>query len=164
MPPFLLSTTLHKVGSIPVQFESDVVRARNLGSLLAQEINFDKTSSIRIGTAVSELSRNMIEHANGGSIDFFVASRPNKSDGVVIIFKDSGHGIEELDKIQKGTFVSKKGMGVGLSGSQRLMDDFDIKTQIGVGTQITIAKWLAPYILHSNCFCKIYRTWRCQFS
>ena len=145
MPPFLLSATLHKVGSIPVQFESDVVRARNLGSLLAQEIKFDKTSSIRIGTAVSELSRNMIEHANGGQIDFYIAKRSDNSDGVVIIFKDRGKGIQQLDEIQNGTFVSKKGMGVGLSGSQRLMDDFDIKSQAGKGTEITIAKWLASF-------------------
>jgi len=145
MPPFLLSSILHKIGTITVQFESDVVRARNLGSMLAQEIKFDKTSSIRIGTAVSELSRNMIEHANGGTIDFFVAKRKDSSDGVVIIFKDRGLGIQHLDKIQNGSYVSKKGMGVGLSGSQRLMDDFDIQTQVGKGTEITIAKWLAPY-------------------
>ena len=145
MPPFLLSTTLHKVGAIPVQFESDVVRARNLGSLLAQEIKFDKTSSIRIGTAVSELSRNMIEHASGGAIEFFVAKRADSSDGIVIVFKDRGQGIQQLDKIQNGSFVSKKGMGVGLSGSQRLMDDFDIHTQAGKGTVITAAKWLAPF-------------------
>ena len=145
MPPFLLSATLYKVGSIPVQFESDVVRARNLGSLLAQEIKFDKTSSIRIGTAVSELSRNMIEHANGGQIEFFVAKRSDNSDGVVIVFKDRGQGIQRLDEIQNGTFVSRKGMGVGLSGSQRLMDDFDIQTQPGKGTEITIAKWLAAF-------------------
>ena len=145
MPPFLLSATLYKVGTIPVQYESDVVRARNLGSLLAQEIKFDKTSSIRIGTAVSELSRNMIEHAQGGAIEFFVAKRTDNSDGVVIVFKDRGPGIQQLDEIQKGQFVSKKGMGVGLSGSQRLMDDFEIETRIGKGTIITIAKWLAPF-------------------
>jgi len=145
MPPFLLSATLYKVGTIPVQYESDVVRARNLGSLLAQEIKFDKTSSIRIGTAVSELSRNMIEHANGGAIDFFVAKRTDSSDGVVIVFKDCGPGIQRLDDIQNGQFVSKKGMGVGLSGSQRLMDDFNVQTRVGKGTVITIAKWLVPY-------------------
>jgi len=142
MPPFLLSTTLHKVGSIPIQFESDVVRARNLGSILAQEIKFDKTSCIRIGTAVSELSRNMMEHANGGNIIFYIAKRLDNSDGVVIEFKDQGHGIQQLDEIKNGSFISKNGMGVGLSGSQRLMDDFDIQNSTGKGTKITIAKWL----------------------
>ena len=145
MPPFLLLATLHKIGTIQVMYESDVVRSRNIGSLLAQEMKFDKTSSIRIGTAVSELSRNMIEHANGGKIDFYVAKRKDNSDGVIIIFEDSGQGIQQLDEIRNGTFKSKKGLGVGLSGSQRLMDDFDIQTQAGKGTKITIAKWLAPY-------------------
>lgn len=145
MQPFLLSATLHKVGSIPIQFESDVVRARNLGSMLAQEMKFEKTSCIRIGTAVSELTRNMIEHANGGVVEFSVALRKDKSPGVVIFFKDKGSGISNLNEIQSGDFVSKKGMGVGLSGSQRLMDDFDIRTQAGKGTTITAAKWLPVF-------------------
>ena len=87
----------------------------------------------------------MIEHANGGQIDFYVAKRPDSSDGVVIVFRDRGQGIQQLDQIRNGSFVSKKGMGVGLIGSQRLMDDFDIQTQAGKGTEITIAKWLAPF-------------------
>lgn len=147
MPQFLSSSTLYNLGNINIQFESDVVRARNLASMLAQEIKFDKTTSIRIGTAVSELSRNMIEHASGGNITFNIAIRNNKSDGLIIVFNDKGPGIEHLDKIQNGTFVSKKGMGVGLSGSQRLMDDFDIKTQKGIGTEITIAKWLPAFCI-----------------
>jgi len=147
IPPFLLSTTLHKIGIIPIILESDLVRARNIASMLALEIKFDKTSSIRIGTAVSELCRNMIEHANGGSISFFIAQRQSKSDGLVVSFKDNGPGISDLDSIKNGSFISKKGMGVGLSGSQRLMDDFDIQTQIGVGTEITIAKWLPPFTI-----------------
>lgn len=141
MPQFLLSATLHKIGTLTVQFESDVVRARNLASMLAQEIKFDKTSSIRIGTAVSELCRNIIEHAQGGTIEFCLAKRPEK-DGLVIYFKDKGPGIKHLEEIKRGTFKSVKGMGVGLAGSQRLMDDFDIDTAAGKGTEITAAKWL----------------------
>lgn len=143
--PFLSSATTHSVGSIVVQFESDVVRARNLGSLLAQETMFDKTTCIRIGTAVSELSRNIIEHAHNGSIEFLLAERKKQSTGIVIVFKDKGNGIADLDTISKGNFRSKNGMGVGISGSQRLMDDFNIKTTPGTGTTITIAKWLPHY-------------------
>jgi signal transduction histidine kinase/CheY-like chemotaxis protein len=146
MPPFLSSATLLKVGTIPVRFESDVVRARNLGSMLAQELRFDKTSSIRIGTAVSELSRNMVEHASGGKIEFFIAHKVPSADGIVITFTDQGQGIKQLSEIQSGTYVSPKGMGVGLSGSQRLMDDFHIQTGKGEGTVITIAKWLPSYL------------------
>jgi two-component system sensor histidine kinase EvgS len=145
MPPFLLSATLHKIGTLTVQFESDVVRARNLASMLAQEIKFDKTSSIRIGTAVSELCRNIIEHAKGGTIEFYLAKKP-ENDGLVIIFRDKGPGIKHLEEIKNGTFKSLRGMGVGLAGSQRLMDDFDIVTAAGQGTEITAAKWLPSHV------------------
>ncbi len=141
MQPFLSSATIHKLGTLSVKFESDVVRARNLGSLLAQEIEFDKTTCIRIGTTVSELSRNMLEHARGGLIEFSLATRENQSPGLVMVFRDKGKGIKELEKIKTGTFKSKHGMGVGLSGSQRLMDDFNIETS-GKGTTITAVKWL----------------------
>ncbi|WP_346864270.1 ATP-binding protein [uncultured Draconibacterium sp.] len=146
--PFLLSATVHSVGSILIQFESDVVRARNLGSLLAQEINFDKTTCIRIGTAVSELSRNILEHAQTGTIEFFLAEREAQTSGIAVIFKDKGKGIEDLNSIQDGNFHSKNGMGVGLIGSQRLMDDFEIETEKDKGTTITIAKWLPRYAPH----------------
>ncbi|WP_319590491.1 ATP-binding protein [uncultured Draconibacterium sp.] len=143
--PFLSSATIHNVGTLVVQFESDVVRARNLASLLAQETKFDKTTCIRIGTAVSELSRNIIEHAGRGTIEFMLAERKSKSTGIVIVFKDKGNGINDLHLIQSGNYRSKTGMGVGLSGSQRLMDEFDIKTGPDTGTIITTAKWLPHF-------------------
>jgi len=145
MPQFLLSAILHDIGQIHVQFESDVVRARNLGSMLARELNFDNTTCIRIGTTVSELSRNMLEHAKSGTVSFAIAERENKSSGVVLIFADHGQGIKDLELIKSGNYQSKTGMGVGLSGSQRLMDDFHIESEIGKGTTITAAKWLPKF-------------------
>ncbi len=143
--PFLSSATLHKVGEMKIQFESDVVRARNTGLMLAQELRFDKTSCIRIGTAVSELCRNIIEHAGGGIVEFNIAERGIKSEGVILVFKDKGKGIENVDHILSGDYVSQVGMGVGLIGSKKLMDDFDIESIPGTGTTITIAKWLPTY-------------------
>ncbi|MCF8298075.1 MAG: response regulator [Saprospiraceae bacterium] len=138
----LSSGTPHKIGNISVQFEADVVRARNLCSLLAKELQFDQTSCIRIGTTVSELSRNIIEHGQGGHLEIYFIDRKNDSDGLLFVFEDKGPGIKDLDIIQSGNFKSKSGMGVGLIGSQRLMDDFEIDTKIGKGTKITTAKWL----------------------
>jgi signal transduction histidine kinase/CheY-like chemotaxis protein/anti-sigma regulatory factor (Ser/Thr protein kinase) len=143
--PFLSSATLHKVGEMKIQFESDVVRARNTGLMLAQELHFDKTTCIRIGTTVSELSRNIIEHAGGGIVEFNIAERGIKSEGVVIVFTDKGKGIENIDLILSGGFKSQTGMGVGLVGSKKLMDDFDVSSVPGVGTSITVAKWLPVY-------------------
>jgi signal transduction histidine kinase/DNA-binding response OmpR family regulator/anti-sigma regulatory factor (Ser/Thr protein kinase) len=128
-----------------LQFESDVVRARNIGLMLAQELQFDKTTCIRIGTTVSELSRNMIEHAGGGDVLFKIADRSAESAGIVIVFTDRGMGIEDLDDVLSGNYKSKKGMGVGLVGSQRLMDNFHIQSEVGKGTSITIAKWLPKF-------------------
>ena len=139
---FLSSATLYDIGELQVHFESDVVRARNIGLLLAQELQFDKTTCIRIGTTVSELCRNMIEHAGGGHVVFKIADRKINTEGVVIIFTDRGMGIDNLDQILSGNYKSKKGMGVGLIGSQRLMDEFDIQSKIGKGTTITVARWL----------------------
>ncbi len=147
MQPFLLSVTLHNVGEIEVQLESDVVRARNLGTLLARELQFDKTTCIRIGTAVSELTRNIIEHAQRGTVTFNIAIRDKGSNGIVIKFVDYGKGIENQELIQSGKYKSKHGMGVGLMGSQRLMDDFDIQSKPGKGTTITAAKWLPRFSL-----------------
>jgi len=142
---FLLSATLYNIGQINIQFESDVLRARNLGTLLADELKYDKTTRIRIGTTVSELSRNIIEHAEGkGQLSFFIATRENMPDGIVLIFNDQGKGIDNLEQIKGGQYQSMKGMGVGLMGSQRLMDEFTIETS-SKGTKITTAKWLNKY-------------------
>jgi signal transduction histidine kinase/DNA-binding response OmpR family regulator len=145
MLPFLSSATIYKIGEIRVQFESDVVRSRNLASLLASEMQFDKTNCIRIGTAVSELTRNIIEHAQGGSVEFNIAVRKEATDGILIVFSDNGPGIRDLEAIESGNFQSKNGMGVGLMGSQRLMDDFNIQSQPGIGTTITTTKWLPRF-------------------
>ena len=145
MQPFLSFATTFKLGNISVRTESDVVRARNLGSMLAQEMQFDNTTCIRIGTTVSELSRNMIEHANGGEVVFFVARRNDNIPGIVMVFKDKGNGIGDIDSIRQETFTLKKGMGVGLSGSRRLMDNFDINSIPGKGTTISAAKWLPRF-------------------
>ncbi len=141
MLPFLSSATLYEVGELKIQFESDVVRARNLGSLLAAECKFDNTNRIRIGTTISELCRNIIEHANQGLLNFYIATRSRNSDGLVFQWTDHGEGIQDINLIREGNFQSKKGMGVGLMGSQRLMDDFHIETSKN-GTKITAAKWL----------------------
>lgn len=144
--PFLSSATVNNIGEAQVLLEADVVRVRNIATMLSQELQFDRTTCIRIGTAVSELSRNMIEHAHGGIITFYVADRSAKSGGIVIVFADKGKGIENLEQIQSGKYKSKVGMGVGLTGSQRLMDDFHIESIKEKGTTITVAKWLPQHI------------------
>jgi len=145
MPPFLSSGTLHEIGEVPIQFETDILRARNLSALLAKEAEFDKVTCIRIATVASELTRNMLEYAEGGAIRFFLARRNGESSGFVMEFQDHGPGIENVDRIKSGRSISGRGMGVGLSGSMKLMDDFDIRSEAEKGTTIVAAKWLPEF-------------------
>lgn len=148
--PFLSHATLREISEIPVQFEIDVVRARNLGTTLARELAFDKTSGIRIGTAISELSRNMIEHSRGGNVRFLLAERSDQSPGLLVNFVDQGPGIPYLDSILSGNYKSSTGLGVGLTGARQLMDEFHIRTELDRGTEITIVKWFSTKQPHPS--------------
>ena len=139
---------LHEIGEVPIQFETDILRARNLSALLAKEAEFDKVTCIRIATVASELTRNMLEYAEGGAIRFLLARRNGESSGLVMEFQDHGPGLEDVDQIKSGRSISGRGMGVGLSGSMKLMDEFDIRSEAGKGTTIVAAKWLPEF---SNC-------------
>ena len=139
---YLSLATKYKLGEINIEFETDVLRARNIASLLAHEMFYDKTSRIKISTTVSELCRNIIEHANVlGKLSLYVLKRRNESDGLLLVFEDKGSGIPDLNTIEIGRNKSAKGMGIGLMGSQRLMDEFNIETSAG-GTVIHACKWL----------------------
>ena len=146
MQPFLYCATLHEIGEVPIRFETDVVRARNLGTLLAKEIEFDKTTCIRIGTTVSELTRNIIEYTRGGNVKYYIVQRRDNLCGMAMLFEDQGPGIEDVDLITSPLFQSGKGLGIGIAGSQKLMDDFDIQSKPESGTKIWAAKWLPAHI------------------
>ena len=98
-----------------------------------------------MGQQFQNFCRNMIEHANGGNLSFKIGQRKNDTSGIILIFKDFGDGISNLKEIQSGNYKSKKGMGVGLTGSQRLMDNFHIESKPKIGTTITTTKWLPQY-------------------
>ena len=144
-PPFLSSATLHKIGSIEVNTEADIVRARNLGGLLAREVGFDNTTCIRVATVISELSRNMIEYARGGEVDFSYGEISHGGGGIVTTFEDRGPGMDDAGLTPSESSQRGMHMGVGLSGSQRLMDDFDLQSTPGQGTKIVTAKWLPEF-------------------
>ena len=144
-PRFLSSGILHPIGEIDVNVEADIVRARNLGSPFAREIGFDNTTCIRIATVISELSRNIIEYARGGKVKFFYAEREGLSGGFVGNFEDLGPGLKDNRPSSSQVSGAKLHMGVGLAGSRRLMDDFDVWSEPGQGTKIIAAKWLPEF-------------------
>jgi signal transduction histidine kinase len=108
-------------------------------------MGFDSTTQIKITTAVSELTRNIYEYARAGAITCAVAER-GEAFGLHVTARDDGPGIEEkrLKAILRGSYRSASGMGIGLAGTRRLMDDFDIETKPDEGTRVTVVKWLPP--------------------
>lgn len=117
----------------------DVVVARRKALNIATSLGFPTPEATKVAVVVSELARNIIHYAKEGSL-----SLTPSAEGIAIVAQDQGPGIAELDAVLAGAYTSKHGMGVGLSGSRRMMDEFEVSTEIGKGTVITAAKWLNP--------------------
>ena len=137
-----------RLGDIYVRREADIVKVRERVRRLAREMRFDTTTQIKITTAVSELTRNIYEYARSGAITLAVAFRTDGSNaaGLHITARDEGPGIDEasLRAIMRGQYSSPSGLGVGLTGTRRLMDEFEIESEAGAGTRVSTVKWLPP--------------------
>jgi serine/threonine-protein kinase RsbT len=124
-----------------IKNEADIIRARVRAKAVAEALGFNYMDQTRIATAVSELARNSYQHAGEGEMTIKPLNRQGRK-GIEIIVEDHGPGIENLELALKGGHSTAGGLGMGLSGSKRLMDEFDIKTKSGEGTVVTIRKWL----------------------
>jgi signal transduction histidine kinase len=135
-----------RLGDIYVRREADIVKVRERVRMLAREMGFDPTTQIKITTAVSELTRNIYEYAKAGAITLAVAESGKRRTGLQVTARDDGPGIDEarLEAIALGTYRSPSGLGVGLRGTRRLMDAFDIQSKPNEGTRVTVVKWLPP--------------------
>src|SRR3954471_7735382 len=138
--------TATRLGDIYIRREADIVKVRERVRRLTREMGFDGTTQIKITTAVSELTRNIYEYARSGAITLSLATRGAAATGIQITARDDGPGIDEarLRSITRGTYRSPSGLGVGLIGTRRLMDEFDIQSKVGEGTRVTVVKWLPP--------------------
>jgi len=125
---------------VAIADESDILRARTIGHALIRDLGFSSTDQTKIVTVISELARNIFKYAGRGTIS--VTKLRGNRRGIQIVAHDSGPGIQEIDKIMAGQYHSTSGLGIGLSGSKRLMDEFFIETQPGKGTRITARKFL----------------------
>ncbi len=125
--------------TLEIHTEEEVVVARRAGREIAASLGFDSTDQTRIATAVSEIARNAFHYAGGGKAEYFV-----DTDQAVytVRISDSGPGIADLKKILNGSYVSKTGMGLGLVGARRLMDDFDIQSEPGKSTVVSLSRRL----------------------
>jgi signal transduction histidine kinase len=139
----MANVTSTRLGDIYVRREADIIKVRDRVRLLAREMGFDSTTQIKITTAVSEITRNIYEYAKSGAISLAVAER-GEDIGLLVTARDEGPGIDDqtLLTILRGSYQSVSGMGVGLSGTRKLMDEFDIQTAPHEGTRVTVVKWL----------------------
>jgi signal transduction histidine kinase len=135
--------TSTRLGDIYVRREADIVKVRDRVRRLTREMGFDSTTQIKITTAVSEITRNIYEYAKQGAITLSLAER-GPDLGLQITARDDGPGINEatLKAILLGSYQSASGLGVGLAGTRKLMDEFDLQTGEGQGTRVTVIKWL----------------------
>ncbi|MDF1999817.1 anti-sigma regulatory factor [Peribacillus frigoritolerans] len=121
--------------------EWDIVAARQLGRNVAKELGFGTVDQARITTAISELARNIYLYAGQGSVSIEKLKINGKS-GLKIIAEDQGPGIEDIRRVMEDGYTTSGGLGAGLPGAKRLMDDFDIESIPGEGTKIIATKWL----------------------
>ena len=125
---------------IPIGSDADVVTARKRGRELAAQAGFSPTELTIIATAISEIARNVVMFADRGEI-FVSLVGENSREGVTVVARDSGPGIPDLEQALQDGYSGYGGMGLGLPGSRRLMDEFEITSEVDKGTTVTMTKW-----------------------
>ncbi len=126
--------------SLRIDKEQDVVLFRNRVKELAVKIGMSLLGQTKLITAASELARNMLKYAGGGAVTLEVVSG-NRTTGVRLTFEDKGPGIADIGLAMQDGYSTAKGLGLGLPGAKRLVNEFDIKSTVGEGTTITITRW-----------------------
>lgn len=125
---------------LAVASDADVVKVRQAARDLAVEARFSIVDQTKLVTATSELARNTLVYGGGGEVVATLVERAGRT-GVELVFSDDGPGISDLDLALTDGWTSGSGMGLGLSGTKRLVDEFEIDTAPGEGTRVRILKW-----------------------
>lgn len=126
---------------VAIASDDDVVAARQAGRRLAESLGLGTTDLTLVATAISEVARNITAYAGSGEI----LVRPielNGAHGIEVVARDDGPGIADVDRALQDGFTTGGGLGLGLPGARRLMDDFEIVSQPGIGTTVTMTKWV----------------------
>ena len=135
-----MSTITAREGQVPIKNESDIVMARRTVRDAAGALGFGVTDVTRVVTAVSELARNIFKYAGEGVMNWKYLSEEHRS-GLEIEFIDGGPGITDVQLAMQEGYSTSKGLGLGLPGVKRLMDEMNIQSAAGQGTRVTIKKW-----------------------
>ncbi|AXJ05371.1 anti-sigma regulatory factor [Pseudomonas fluorescens] len=132
--------TVRSSGTQPIHIEQDVVLARQLARKLATECGMRLIDLTKLVTAVSELARNTMVYGGGGDMDWQILDDNHKV-GLRLTFRDEGPGIADIKLAMTDGWTSGSGLGLGLTGAKRLVDEFELDTAPGEGTRITITRW-----------------------
>ena len=132
---------VEKTERFAIQSAADIVGIRKSVRNWAVEIGFGLVDQTKIVTAASELARNTLDYGAGGHLEMASILDENGRKGLNLVFEDNGPGIADIALAMTDGYTSGKGLGLGLSGSKRLMSDFDITTAVGKGTRVSATKW-----------------------
>jgi serine/threonine-protein kinase RsbT len=130
-----------EVNRLSIEDNDDLVRVRGRAREAAIELGFSRTNQIRFVTAVSELARNILRYAVSGSAEINIIKAAGKR-GLRAVFRDEGPGIADIKLAMTDGYTTGRGLGKGLPGAKRLVDDFEIESAVDKGTTVTITKWL----------------------
>jgi len=126
--------------TVSISSERDIVLARQKGRALATELGFSVGNATLIATAISELARNIVAYAGKGEMVMSIVYNSDRT-GITIVASDSGPGISDIPLALRDGYSTSGSLGIGLPGARRLMDEFNIESQPGHGTIITVTKW-----------------------
>jgi serine/threonine-protein kinase RsbT len=126
---------------VAIRSDADIVSARQQGRSLAAAIGFTATDATLIATAISELARNIVLYAGHGEVLMHSIEISHKK-GIVICARDRGPGIRNIENVLRDGYSTSGGLGLGLPGVKRLMDEFAIESELRQGTTVTVKKWL----------------------
>jgi serine/threonine-protein kinase RsbT len=127
---------------VEIAADTDIVEARGQGRALAARLGFSRTDATLIATAISEIARNILVHAGRGEVSI-AATTDDHMLGIEVVARDRGPGIADVERALSEGYATGNGLGLGLPGAKRLMDEFSIDTQLGRGTTVTMRKWRA---------------------
>lgn len=133
-------STPAREGAMALRTEHDIVMSRQTVRKLTQELKFSLVDQTKMITAASELSRNTVVYGGGGEMRWEVVANGVRQ-GLRLHFEDQGPGIPDMELALTDGWTSGTGMGVGLSGSRRLVNEFEIRSEVGVGTCVSITRW-----------------------